>query len=75
MNEKATYGGGCRESYLDKIEGPNENRFVTFNNMPGIFSKYKNSEQALSFDKQVTRESSVMGLEGGGIEGKKEKFL
>lgn len=42
--------------------------------MPKIFSKYKNSEQALSFDKRVTRESSVIGGETG-IEPKKENFL
>lgn len=42
--------------------------------MPKIFSKYKNSEQALSFDKRVTRESSCIGGETG-IDPKREQFL
>lgn len=67
-------GSHCRESFFDKLPGANENRFVPFNNMPRIFSKYKNSDQALSFDKRVTRESSCIGGETG-IEGKKEKYL
>ena len=34
----------CRESFFDKLPGANEKRFVPFNNMPKIYSKYKNSE-------------------------------
>ena len=69
------YSSGVRESFLDKIEGPNENRFVSFNDMPGIFSKYKKTDVPPSFGKLVTRETSAIGMDGQGLEGKKEKFL
>ena len=69
------YSTGVRESFLDKIEGPNENRFVLFNSMPGIFSKYKKSEQPPCFGKQVDRAAAPIGMEEGGLDGKKEKFL
>ncbi len=69
------YSTGVRESFIDKLEGPNENRFVLFNSMPGIFSKYKKTEQPPSFAKQVDRGSAPIGMEDGGLSGKKEKFL
>ena len=40
-----------RDSIFDKIKGANEKRFEPFNNMPRIFSKYKNIDAALSIDK------------------------
>jgi hypothetical protein len=54
-----------RESFLDKIKGPNEKRFEPFNNMPRIYSKYKNLEAALSIDKQCTRDERIIGGEIG----------
>jgi hypothetical protein len=43
--------------------------------MPGIFSKYKKTDVPPSFGKLVTRETPAIGMDGQGLEGKKEKFL
>lgn len=46
---------GVRENFFDHLTGPNEKRFVPFNNMPVVHSKYKSTD-APSFEKQVSRE-------------------
>jgi len=47
----------ARESFLDHISGPNELRFVPFNNMPKVCSKYSTQgEHVPVFDKQRDRE-------------------
>lgn len=46
-----------RESFLDHISGPNELRFVPFNNMPRVCSKYSSQgEHVPVFDKQKERD-------------------
>ena len=47
---------------------------MPFNFRPKASSKYKNSEQTLSFQRQVTREESIIGGQTG-IDPKKELFL
>jgi hypothetical protein len=40
-----------RDTFLDKIKGPNEKRFEPFNDKPRIFSKYKVKDSAVSIEK------------------------
>eukprot|EP00347_Sterkiella_histriomuscorum_P017160 403350437 len=47
--------GLTRESFFDFIQGPNEKRFIPFNNMPQVCSKFKATETH-EFDKYVSRE-------------------
>ena len=61
-----------RQTFFDKLLCPNDNRFVPFNDMPKNCSKYKNIDHGFSFDKQVTRSTSIAG---GGIDAKKDAFL
>ena len=54
-----------RKSFFDNINGPNENRFIKFNDMPNSSSKYAlNSSQTkptLDFSKHCSRETKVVG--------------
>ena len=53
-----------RESFFDYIQGPNENRFVPFNNMPSVCTKFKVSE-VHDFDKYISREQGARSERGG----------
>ena len=69
--------GMTRESFFDYLQGPNENRFIPFNNMPSVCSKFKVSD-APKFDKYVTREQGTRSERDGGclsLNAKQKEFL
>ena len=72
---KSTYGCDSiqRESFLDYLQGPNENRFVPFNNMPRVCSKYNTSYAGgHSFQKQLSREQGAKSARmGSAMQGKR----
>ena len=79
----SNYGGQSqanrvRESFFDYIQGPNENRFIPFNNMPKNCSKYRfEGEKAPAFEKYISREAAAASDLGGSIlsSQKKNRFL
>ena len=50
-----------RESYLDHIIGPNENRFLAFNDMPKNSTKFT-SRDVVNFDRQIGRDQGIKSI-------------
>ena len=63
-----------RKSFFNYLQGPNENRFVQFNDMPSHCSKYaKNSAltgATTKFSKVISRDKSIVGIPSN-----EDKFL
>jgi hypothetical protein len=66
--KKLLYGqGACseqqfRKTFLDQLPGPNENRFVPFNDIPASNSKYVIPMKA-HFGKLVNRDKAAIGAQ------------
>lgn len=58
-----------RKSFFNFLSGPNENRFVQFNDIPQNNSKYtkgrKLTQPVTNFSKVISRDTSIIGMASG----------